>query len=735
MKKHRYLLSVGVGLVKGLLVATIIVINSLPYESTVVDQLNMVTKTKAASLSSEFGVNGAVSSLQGDSTKQSAVNKMASGGFGWTRDEFNYSDTIDFTPYDAAHNLANVSGIKTLGLLSYPGSGKTHDQWKSFVSSVVTHYGSGISAWEIMNEADVYLSASDYTVYLKEAYDIIKANNSGATIVLSGLTSRIEATDFWNGVAVAGGWGYFDNIGLHIYHNGSPEKVNFGGGDLVGEIDRVVGNINKNGGGKNIWITEIGYKSSVDGDENQSNWLARTLAMAKSVSKVSKLFIYRLYDNGDGYGLLNSDLIEKTAFGRVKDTISALSGQSSGTKLSPQQRTTLDNFDSVSSKWDTKPSSNSATTLSLVTGYKGNGMKIEYNFSADSAYSIAEQTITVSGNPTALSAWFYGDNTKNIWKFRFKDKNGETFQTDLGSISSGWSYKQFSIGTDTAWVSWDGNGVIDFPISFNAFVADRQSGGTASASGIVDELTAIIGSADLYAYQYGTMIGYWKASGSDTATLCGASRIFTEVPQYIDNVDCSETPVATVAQGQSSTKSSSSPTSSPVKKTTNPTTSIPKVVADKTKSYIRLDGSNIVADGTSTYKIVIGIKDANDKFISGKVPSITLTSGQATIKNVLLIGPEWLAEVTSTEAGEKSVLITSDSIELGTLKIIFIAVPIPVITETPEATPSATISTATGNASLKESNPLVYSMVGIGSGIVILIIGLLLRRFILIKSL
>ncbi len=727
MKKHRYLAAFFVGLLKGLLVALIIIANYFPItEKTLITQREGLLK--AATLSSEFGVNGAISSLQGDSTKQAAVNKMIDGGFGWTRNEITYADAIDFTPYDSAYQKANASGIKTLALLSFPGKDKSHDQWKSYVASAVGHFGSNISAWEIMNEADNYLSAAEYTVYLKEAYDIIKTTNSSATIVISGLTSRIEATNFWDGVSAAGGWGYFDEIGLHLYHDGNPEKVNFGGGDLVGEIDRVVGNINKNGGGKNIWITEIGYQSSV-GAENQANWLARTLAMSKSVSRVDKLFLYRLYDSGsESYGLLNADLSEKSAFSRVKDTISALSGKSSGTKLSPQQQTTLDNFDAVSSKWKTEASSNSQTSLSSEAGYTGNGMKISYNFSADAAYSIAEQNIAISGTPTALGAWFYGDDTKNIWKFRFKDKNGETFQTDLGSISSGWSYKQFSIGTDTAWVSWGGDGKIDFPISFNSFVIDRQSGGAASASGKVDELKAITGSSDLYAYLYGSTIGWWKASGSDNAELCGTSRSFNETPQYANNVNCSETPVASAAQGQSTTSSSG------VAKKKSAVIATVKIAADKSKSYIRLDGNNVFADGTSIYKIVVGVKDSSDKFILARAPSILLSGGQSTLKDAVPVGNEWIAEVSSTEVGTRTALIKLDDVELGTLSLTYS----PVFVAKPSITASPPIELIAAEPQASSKSDFDYYLMiiwGLSIGLLLVAIGLLTRKIILSKTL
>ncbi|GEM_PF-1664211 len=685
---HRYFGSTVIGFVVGTLVALILTFNAYPFELQPTPYQAM---SIFASGASEFGVVGAVPSLSSDSSKQAAIDKISGAGFGWMRHEFTYANPVDFTPYDAANSKAKAAGIKTLALLAYPGADKSHDEWKAFVTSVVGHYGADVAAWEIMNEADNYLSASDYVTYLQEARDIIKGINSGAKIVATGITSRQQATSFWDGIASAGGWGMFDAIGLHVYHSGNPEKVNFGGGDLVGELDRVVGNINKNGGGKTIWITEMGYRSTSEGEQGQANYLARALLMSRSVSSVERIFIYRLWD-GDAYGLLTSSLAEKPSYGRVKSVIENISGKGSGSKLSPQTKSTLDNFDAVSSKWDTTPTSNGSTALSTTTGYSGNGMKISYNFTADAAYAVAEQNIPISGTPSAIAVWINGDNTINVWKFRFKDKNGETFQTDLGSIASGWSYKQFSIGTDTAFTSWGGDGNIDFPIAFNAIVIDRQ-GGAASASGVVDELVAITGSADLYAYLFGSTVAWWKASGTDTATLCGSSREFREDPQYAGNVNCGDTPTATTAQGASSTTAKK-------KSTTTTKTVVAKVAIDKTKSYIRLDGQNVIADDKSTFRMVVGLRSADDKAITDRKPEILMSGGQSTLRDSILVGPEWITEVSSNQPGQRIATIKADGVDLGELKMEFVAATpgaaaeVPTIVQPVEAVPLSGFSTA-----------------------------------------
>lgn len=713
--------------------ALILTVNAYPFLDIVPVTPYRITGTLAAG-SSMYGIVAAIPSLSSDSTKQAAVDKVGEAGFGWVRYEFTYADSVDFAPYDAANAKIKAAGLKTLGLLAYPGSGKSHDQWKAFVTSVVGHYGTDIAAWEVMNEIDNSLSASDYVSYLSEARDIIKGINASAKIVLSGLTSRIEATAYWDGVAAAGGWGLFDSIGLHVYHNGNPEKVNFGGGDVVGELDRVVGNINKNGGGKTIWITELGYQSGSVGEQNQANWLARTLIMLKSVSKIERIFPYKLIDgSGDSFGLLTSSLGEKAAFSSIKSTVGSLSGLSTGTKLTPQTKTTLDSLESVS-KWDTTPTSNGTTTLSSVAGYSGNGMKLDYQFSDSSAYAIAEKNIPISGTPSAIAAWMYGDDTKNVWKFRFKDANGETFQTDLGSISAGWSYKQFSIGTDTAFTSWGGDGKIDFPISFNAIVLDRQ-GGAVSGSGIIDEIIAISGSADLYAYQFGGTVGWWKAAGTDTATLCNASREFREDPQFASNVNCNDTPVAASSSSSSTstakTKKSAAPKPPAAPAPAPPAPVAPKATVDKTKSYIRLDGQNVVADGTASYRLVVGVKDSSGAFLTDRKPTITLKGEGATAHDSVLIGPEWIGDIVSTKQGAVTAAISADGVDLGSLVMTFIsAAPAVVITPAPSAAPTA--APAIVPVPAPSPSPMAGGISAIA--ILLIIVGSVIRRRLLVAA-
>lgn len=199
--------------------------------------------------------------------------------------------------------------------MTYPAGG-SHDAWKEYVEAVVDRYP-GVSAWEIMNEADNYLSAADYTPYLQEAYDIIKSKGS-ATVVLTGLTARWEMYPFYDGVAAAGGWNYFDAVGLHIFHDGPPTEDSYNNGILSQEVKKVINAINNNGGGKPIWVTEFGFDSNLYGLENQSNWMIEGLNIVSGFGEVQKILIYRLYDRDTAHGLITAGFANKPVYDAVK---------------------------------------------------------------------------------------------------------------------------------------------------------------------------------------------------------------------------------------------------------------------------------------------------------------------------------------------------------------------------------------------------------------------------------
>ena len=406
-----------------------------------------------ASSPNDYGVVGFVSSLSSSGDKNTVVAKTTNAGFGWVREEYTYADSIDFAPYDSAYSKIKNANLKILGLLTYPGSDKSHAQWKDYVKEVVGHFP-GVSAWEIMNEADNYLSAADYAVFLKEANEIIKGKGS-ATVVCSGLTARKEVYPFWDGLKSAGAWDSFDVVGLHMFHDGTPYEDSYNNGTLSQEVQKVINTINDNGGGKSIWVTELGYDSDNYGSANQASWMVESLKIIKGFSEVGKVFVFRLYDHGNGLGLLNSSFGEKEVYGAVKN---------------------------------------------------------------------------------------------------------------------------------------------------------------------------------------------WLANGS---------------------VEVAPPPTVVVETPQPAEESSSPPAEAEV--------IIPKVVASKDKSSLRLDGKDIVADGKEQFRIVVTLMDNDGVLILDQKPGILLTGGQTELNDFTLVGNEWMAYISSNEEGERVAQISLGEVSLGELKMVFSA--------------------------------------------------------------
>jgi len=487
----------------------------------------------STNLNDQFGINGALPSLTTNTSKMtSGAAKIAEAHLGWSRHEFHYSSRMSYNFYDSAKRAQDAKGIKTLGLLAYPGR-KDINIWKNYVRSVVGHYGSSITAWEIMNEIDNHLTASEYAEYLKEAHTIIKGINPNAIVISSGISSRPEAASFIDGLASAGVWDKFDAVGLHIYHAGSPETVNWGGGNVSSEISRIIGSINRNGGNKKIWITEIGYQSSEVGEENQGNFLARASIMAKSFPEVDKIFFYRLYDNSDQrFGLTNSAFSQKKSFNIIKNTVNELNGKGPGEQIFTSYDV-LDNNEPSPSGWDTGETTNTDLGLSGDSGIDNTALKMHYRFNmgSDYAYASAEKLMGQVEHPAAITAWVKGDNSKNVIKLRMLDNEGETFQLDFGSLSSNWQNVRFIFNRDPGITSWDGNGQLDFPIQFKGIIIDRQ-GGQEEGEIMIDKI-GFLPNIDTYAYKFGDFVSYWKQEGTGRFGICGQDHDFNGTPQLL----------------------------------------------------------------------------------------------------------------------------------------------------------------------------------------------------------
>jgi hypothetical protein len=108
----------------------------------------------------------------------------------------------------------------------------------------------------------------------------------------------------------------------------------------------------------------------------------------------------------------------------------------------------------------------------------GRSGKLSYSFgTADNDYVVFLQTNNISGNPTTLELWVYGDGAGHYLNVWIVDNEGQTWQVPLGRVThSGWSLMsgQIAVGQNWPWthISGPNNEAVDYPIRFRAFVLD-----------------------------------------------------------------------------------------------------------------------------------------------------------------------------------------------------------------------------------------------------------------------
>lgn len=618
-----------------------------------------------STFAASFGVGSYVNSI-GAGNRGTAVSRLSELGAQWTRLEIGYSATPDWGPSDDAIGQLRAAGINIILLVGYHDSFSSHDTFKAWIATLVGKYGGSIQAWEIFNEADNYLSGAAYADYLKDAHPVIKAANSGATVIASGISARQQATSFWNGMWDAGAGGSLDALGLHPYRAGAPETKDFNTGNFVDSIKLATSSIAAHGGGKSVWITEFGWRNATVGDADQANHLARAFALAATVSGVDVIVSFNLYDNAESgsYGLLNGDFSKKQSFSTLQSVIGNLKGKGFSGYVDASSNTTIANFEGGIGGWETKETSGGSLSLAEGSGRSGKGMVLNYSFSDASGYAVAKRIMSL-GTPTGLSVWINGPASSSVWKFRVKDAAGETFQFDAGSSKAGWNQYTFDIANDKAQTSWGGNGGIDFPVSFDSIVFDNQ-GGSSSGSATVDDITAITGGGDLYALKFGSTLAYWKLSGTSTSNVCGQSLTFTQTPQF-----------ATVGSCEGATTTSAPPSNPSSTTSSKPAAKAPTKVGSATKenSKVSLDKATAFADGKDTMNLAVQLKDANGNTVESHAIRIVVSGEGNEVAAPTYKDGTYTFPIRSNSEGKKEVKAYLGEVELAALPVRFKKIP------------------------------------------------------------
>ncbi len=335
----------------------------------------LVVKAAPPASKDDFGMGISTHLRVGTSGLSTSLVALKQLGVGWIQEEIPWdlvqqsSDAFQWSfakdafiyDFDALVSQASDQKLQVLVVLDggpvflphgYPGLPINSDlllqSWKTYVQAVVERYGDRIDYWQIgrdVNKPGYYgkllyptvegaVANPDPALYeklLQSAYEIIKAKDSGDTIILGGLEmGSSDCTSnpfsFLGELQAADAWKYFDALGVDIFRGSAwPEQsIARGNGydvlsgacilgttrnsSLLEELRSLKAFTNQYGS-KPIWITEIGYHAGeiqhladARGSASavvESDLLARTLVPLLSEPYIDKVFWYTYLDEPD----------------------------------------------------------------------------------------------------------------------------------------------------------------------------------------------------------------------------------------------------------------------------------------------------------------------------------------------------------------------------------------------------------------------------------------------------
>lgn len=145
-------------------------------------------------------------------------------------------------------------------------------------------------------------------------------------------------------------------------------------------------------------------------------------------------------------------------------------------------------------------------------------LKYEYTFSstfdATDGIEAGPMNQALPGSLQTITMMVYGDGSKNAVALRVKDHNGETFEWRVPVTWTGWKQVQIPMNPTLA-IKAKGNGVLDYPLSFEVVRVARLQGGARKGEIMVDDLMAVCKFAKvttLYDVDQGVHPELWKAN-------------------------------------------------------------------------------------------------------------------------------------------------------------------------------------------------------------------------------
>ncbi len=131
--------------------------------------------------------------------------------------------------------------------------------WKTYVKALVSRYKGRIKAWELLNEANCWITADEYFPYMKATYEAAKEADPDCVIIGGGATSdwKGEPAPWTMRLLELGGAKYMDALGIHMYGSKAPEDSYDNG--TYGMLEYLKGELRKLGREMPIWHTEKSY--------------------------------------------------------------------------------------------------------------------------------------------------------------------------------------------------------------------------------------------------------------------------------------------------------------------------------------------------------------------------------------------------------------------------------------------------------------------------------------------
>lgn len=238
----------------------------------------------------------------------------------------------NFSSDDAAVSSSVKSGLDVLGILigtprwaraagQKPGNGVPKglslpiddpgNVWAGYVRQTVTHYSGMVHYWEIWNEPDLSFfwsgSSADYALLLQVAYQVIKAVDPSAKVVMAGMVAPDLAfvTQVLDALrldpSAARLHDFFDIFAWHAYGNASA---------VFSNVTRLRTLLATHGQSSTpIWITEDGFPSSnPNGEPRQAAYVLQTIVYALAAG-ASRVLVYRESDDRTAktFGLMTAN--------------------------------------------------------------------------------------------------------------------------------------------------------------------------------------------------------------------------------------------------------------------------------------------------------------------------------------------------------------------------------------------------------------------------------------------